>query len=83
MKYFSDIYYIIRYYFRDKDMNDFVLMLTATLRLSHVNELTDSGKTLIEDDDSQNRMWSTGERTIAGPLHETNFLHQRCQSIRE
>jgi hypothetical protein len=64
-------------------MNDFVLMLTATLRLPHANELTDSEKTLIEDEYSENRMWSSGERTIAEPLHETNRLHQRCQSIRE
>jgi hypothetical protein len=65
-------------------MNDFVMMLTATLRLANPNELTDSNKTLIDDEneDSQNRIWSIGERTMAGPLHETNRLHQRCQSIR-
>lgn len=40
-------------------MNDFVLMLTATLQLPK------------------------NERTIAGPLHETNRLQQRWQSIRE
>ena len=69
-------------------MDDFVFMLTATLQLApsnirDSNELTDSTKTLIEDEYSQNRLWSAGERTIATPLLETNRLHQRCQSIRE
>jgi hypothetical protein len=65
-------------------MNDFVLMLTATLHLSPGNiihdssESTDSDKTIIE-----NRIWSSGDRTIAEPLHETNRLYQRCQLFRE
>ena len=65
-------------------MNDFVLMLTATLRLANPNELTDSNKALFEDEsqDSHNRMWSTGERTMVRQLHETSRLHQRCESIR-
>ena len=70
-------------------MNDFMLMLTATLRLPNhdalrSDELTDSESTLIEEEeDSPMRAWTSGERTIAAPLHETNLLHQRCQSIRE
>lgn len=63
-------------------------MLTATLRLPNndalrSDELTDSESTLIEEEDSQIRAWTSGERTIAVPLHETNLLHQRCQLIRE
>jgi hypothetical protein len=60
-------------------MNDLVLMLTATLQLPSANELRDNEK----NEYSQNRIWSSGDRTIAGPLHETNRLHQRCESIRE
>jgi hypothetical protein len=67
-------------------------MLTATLQLPSVNvpdsnELTDSSndsnKTIIENGYSQNKVWSSYDRTIAGPLHETKHLHQRCQQIRE
>jgi hypothetical protein len=50
-------------------MNDFVLMLTATLQLPPVNVINSNN----EADD----------RTIVEPLHETNRLYQRCQSIRE
>ncbi len=60
-------------------MNDLVLMLTATLQLPSANELRDNEK----NEYSQNRIWSSGDRTIAEPLHETNRLHQRCESIRE
>jgi hypothetical protein len=55
-------------------MNDLVLMLTATLQLPPVNDTNEY---------SQNKIWSSGDRTIAGPLHETNRLHQRCELIRE
>jgi hypothetical protein len=60
-------------------MNEFLLMLTTTLQLPSGNE----EKTLIENGYSHQKIWSSGDRTIAGPLHETNRLHQRCQSIRE
>lgn len=75
-------------YSREKDMNDLVYMLTATLQLPSVNipdsnELPDSNKPIIENGYSQNKVWSSYDRTIAGPLHETNRLHQRCQRIRE
>jgi hypothetical protein len=66
-------------------MNDFVLMLTATLHLSptNIHNSIHSEQTLIDDNDSQNRLLSSSERTIVGPLHETNRLYQRCQSIRQ
>jgi len=65
-------------------MNDFVLMLTSTLKLPPINVL--NSNELIDNDNgySQNKIWSSGgDRTIAGPLHETNRLHQRCPLIRE
>lgn len=52
-------------------MNDFVLMLTATLQLPPVNII------------NSNEYDPPGERTIIGSLHETNRLYQRCQLIRE
>ena len=69
-------------------MNDLVYMLTATLQLPVVtvldlNESTHSDPTIIENRHSQNEGWSSGDRTIAGSLHETNRLHQRCEQIRE
>jgi len=60
-------------------MNDLVLMLTATLQLPSANELRDNEK----NEYSQNRIWPSGDRTIVEPLHETNRLYQRCESIRE
>ena len=58
-------------------------MLTATLRLPNNNILRAAAadeSTLLEEDEEN---FSTSERTIARPLHETNLMHQRCQWIRE
>lgn len=74
-------------------MNDFVSMLTATLRLANNNalrsdELAGGENPLIEEEDEEQgtssmRRWTSNERTIVQPLHETNHLQQRCQLIRE
>lgn len=66
-------------------MDDFVLMLTATLHLAPNTVLNwnENDQTVIEGKYPQNKMYPSGERTIAGPLFETNRLHQLCQSIRE
>lgn len=64
-------------------MNDLVYMLTATLDLSPVNVFVLNEKITNGNGHSENKGWSSGDRTIAGPLHETNRLYQRCQEIRE
>ncbi|CAF0871108.1 unnamed protein product [Rotaria sordida] len=90
----------------EKDMNDLLFMLTATLKLAPVlstniqdsdldlNELTnssnDSDKTVIDDGYSHSgsaeqisRPWSSGDRTMEVPLHQTNHLFKRCQGLKE
>ncbi|CAF4633281.1 unnamed protein product [Rotaria sp. Silwood1] len=90
----------------EKDMNDLLFMLTATLKLPPVpssnvqdsdldpNELTnssnDSDKTIVYDGYSPSlpteqisRPWSSGDRTMEVPLHQTNHLYKRCQTLKE
>ena len=59
---------------REKDANDLVFMLTATLQLPPVNRPVN---------EENNRRWSLGDRTISDSLHETHRLHQRCNQIRQ
>ncbi|CAF1620043.1 unnamed protein product, partial [Adineta ricciae] len=58
----------------EKDANDLVFMLTATLQLPPVNRPVN---------DENNRPWSSGDRTVASSLNETHRLHQRCNQIRQ
>ncbi|CAF1178780.1 unnamed protein product [Adineta steineri] len=76
----------------EKDINDFVFMLTATLQLPSVNnhdsyDLTDSSndsdKTIIANESHPNKIWSSGDRTIPNVLQETNRLHQLYDEIRK
>ncbi|CAF2733074.1 unnamed protein product [Rotaria sp. Silwood2] len=90
----------------EKDMNDLLFMLTATLKLAPVtsadiqnsdldpNELTnssnDSDKTIVYDGYSHSsstaqnsRPWLSGDRTMEGPLLQTNHLYKRCQTLKE
>ncbi|CAF1083836.1 unnamed protein product [Adineta steineri] len=76
----------------EKDINDFVFMLTATLQLPSVNnhdsyDLTDSSndsdKTIIANESHPNKIWSSGDRTIPNVLQETNRLHQLYDEIQK
>ncbi|CAF5163557.1 unnamed protein product, partial [Rotaria magnacalcarata] len=29
------------------------------------------------------KSWLSGDRTMEGPLHQTNHLHKRCKALKE
>ncbi|CAF2752766.1 unnamed protein product [Rotaria sp. Silwood2] len=77
----------------EKDINDLVFMLTATLQLPPANingshELSysynnDSDRTIAENGSSQNPTWSSDDRTISDTLYKTSHIYQRCEQIRQ
>ncbi|CAF1091671.1 unnamed protein product [Adineta ricciae] len=89
----------------EKDMNDFLFMLTATLKLApdtttsaqssdmDSSELTsssnDSDRTLVDSGDGYSHSsqqisqpWSSGDRTMEIPLHQTNRLQKRFDALK-
>ncbi|CAF0892640.1 unnamed protein product [Adineta ricciae] len=89
----------------EKDMNDFLFMLTATLKLApdtttsaqssdmdssaSTNSSNDSDRTLVDSGDAYSRSpqqssqpWSSGDRTMEVPLHQTNRLQKRFDALK-
>ncbi|CAF0757800.1 unnamed protein product [Rotaria sordida] len=77
----------------EKDINDLVFMLTATLQLPPTNihdsnELSYSSsntndKNTTENRSSQNKIWSSDNRKISDTLYKTNHIYQRWKLIQE
>ncbi|CAF4841492.1 unnamed protein product [Rotaria sp. Silwood1] len=77
----------------EKDINDLVFMLTATLQLPpanihDANELSYSSstyndRTISENGSYQNKKWSSDDQTMSDTLYKTNRIYQRYEEIRK